>query len=196
MYYHNHGKPYIPTKALYRLNEPKRRHHSMLIGYTEGGPVHSRAEHGLTGYVWKVFYKDNNDVVVIREDEPDTEYLITNKAGVTQLDMTFDQNMRPFVVYVADGLPYYFHFNADDSSYSEVALDPTIKFPRCELDYRETHEIPRSDIILGYTRDGNLCYRIQHERFTKENIIATDPKKSMLWRIGRLVDGRFGYQWR
>ncbi len=56
--------------------------------------------------------------------------------------------------------------------------------------------IPNSDIILGYTRAGNLCYRIQRERFGKEYIIATDPKKTMLWRIGRLVDDRFGYQWR
>lgn len=195
MYYHPAGFPHFPTKELYRFTDPKRRHHGMKVAYTQGGPEFSDATYGLLGYVWMA-YVDKDDRIIVKREDLDELHHITTKANVTQLDLTIDQNMRPFLTYVADGLPYYFHFNHQDSSYSEVALDPSIKFPRCELDMRENHNIPNSDIILGYTRDGNLCYRIQRERYLKENIIATDPKKTMLWRIGRLVDYRFGYQWR
>ena len=195
MYYQPTGRPHIPTKDLYRFQDPKRRHHKMTVAYTQGGPVLADAYLGLVGYVWQAYVDEQNQIIVKREDL-DELHVITTKQNITQLDLTIDQNMRPFLTYVADGLPYYFHFNAEDSTYSEVALDPSIKFPRCELDMRENHNIPNSDIILGYTREGNLCYRIQRERYGKEYIIATDQKKTMLWRIGRLVDDRFGYQWR
>ena len=188
-------KIHRPTKDLYRFVSPKNRHHAMTTAYTEGGPVLADASLGLVGYVWQT-YVDSNDQVIVKREDQDELHVITTKAGITQLDLTIDQNMRPFLTYVANGLPYYFHFNAEDSTYSEVALDPSIKFPRCELDMRENHNIPNSDIILGYTRAGNLCYRIQRERFTKEYILATIPHKSMVWRIGRTKDGRFGYQWR
>ena len=195
MYYQPQNTPHIATKDLYRFLAPSNRHHKMTIAYTQGGPAYADAAQGLTGYVWKA-YVDEQDQIIVKREDLDELHVIATKPNITQLDLTIDQNMRPFLVYVVDGKPYYFHFNADDSTYSEVALDPSIKFPRCELDMRENHNIPNSDIILGYTRDGNLCYRLQRERFLQEHIIATDQKKTMLWRIGRLVDGRFGYQWR
>lgn len=195
MYYQPANLPHVPTKGLYRFIDPLRRHHKMTVAYTIGGPVLSDASAGLLGYVWKAFV-DKDDRVIVKREDQDTTHVITTRAGITQLDFTIDQNMRPFLTYVVEGLPYYYHFDADDSTYSEVALDESIKFPRCELDMRENHNIPHSDIILGYTREGNLCYRIQRERFKKEHIIAVDQKKTMLWRIGRLVDNRFGYQWR
>ena len=195
MYYHPTGRPYTPTKDLYRFEEPKRRHYKMTVAYTQGGPEFANAALGLMGYVWKA-YVDEQDQIIVKREDLDELHVITTKQNITQLDLTIDQNMLPFLTYVANGLPYYYHFNASNSTYSEVALDPSIKFPRCELDMREEHNIPSSDIILAYTRDGNLCYRVQRERFSKEYIIATDPNKTMLWRIGRLVDERFGYQWR
>lgn len=195
MYYHPTGHSHIITKGLYRFTDPKRRHHKMTVAYTQGGSTLANASFGLTGYVWKAYIDGSNNVIVKREDQ-DELHIITSKSGITQLDFTFDQNMRPFLTYVADSFPYYLHFNADTSTYGEVALDTYIKFPRCELDMREDYNISDSDIILGYTYAGNLCYRLQRERFSEEHIIATDPKKTMLWRVGVLEDGRFGYQWR
>lgn len=194
MYYQPDGYPHIKTKELYLFKEPKNRLHSMLEAWTDGGPVLNNAAEGLTGYNWQAFIRDDN-VIVKREDQTD-EHIIFNKPGIQQLDFTVDQNMRPFSTYVIQDKAYYWHFNSEDSTYSEVALPLDIKYPRCELDKRDLADIPSSDIILGYTRAGNLCYRIQRERYRIERIIATDPKKSMLWKIGKLQDDRFGYQWR
>ena len=191
MYYQPTGKPHVMTK-LAEFLPPRNRHYPMDIAYCEAGPTMTKAEDGMLGYVWKAFLR-GNEICVKREDL-DEIHVITTKENITQLDITFDQTMRPFLCYVKDGFPYYYHFNKDDSSYSEVALDPTVTFPRCALDM--PYDTPNSDIYIGYNRKGNLCYRIQRERFTKEYILATIPHKSMVWRIGRTKDGRFGYQWR
>ena len=191
MYYQPTGSPHVMTK-LAEFLPPRNRHYPMDIAYCEAGPTMTKAEDGMLGYVWKAFFR-GNEICVKREDL-DEIHVITTKENITQLDITFDQTMRPFLCYVKGGLPYYYHFNKDDNSYSEVALDPTVTFPRCALDM--PYDIPNSDIYIGYTRNGNLCYRIQRERFTKEYILATIPHKSMVWRIGRTKDGRFGYQWR
>ena len=191
MYYQPPGGPHVMTK-LAEFLPPRNRHYPMDIAYCEAGPTMTKAEDGMLGYVWKAFLR-GNEICVKREDL-DEIHVITTKENITQLDITFDQTMRPFLCYVRDGLPYYYHFNKDDSSYSEVALDPTVTFPRCALDM--PYDIPYSDIYIGYNRNGNLCYRIQRERFIKEYILATIPHKSMVWRIGRTKDDRFGYQWR
>ncbi len=191
MYHQPVGRPHVMTK-LAEFLPPRNRHYPMDIAYCEAGPTITKAGDGMLGYVWKAFLR-GNELCVKREDL-DEIHVITTKENITQLDITFDQTMRPFLCYVKDGLPYYYHFNKDDSSYSEVALDPTVTFPRCALD--RPYDIPISDIYIGYNRNGNLCYRIQRERFTREYILATIPHKSMVWRIGRTKDGRFGYQWR
>lgn len=191
MYYQPTGRPHVMTK-LAEFLPPRNRHYPMDIAYCEAGPTMTKAEDGMLGYVWKAFLR-GSEICVKREDL-DEIHIITTKENITQLDITFDQTMRPFLCYVKDGLPYYYHFNKDDSSYSEVALDPTVTFPRCALDM--PYDIPNSDIYIGYNRNGNLCYRIQRERFTKEYVLATIPHKSMVWRVGRTKDDRFGYQWR
>lgn len=186
---------YGAIKYLHLFRDPYCRFYKMTVAYTVGGAELFSTTAGLLGYVWKAYVDDKDRIVVQREGEHDF-HVVTTKANVTQLDITFDQNMRPFLTYVANGLPYYYHFNSDLSTYSEVALDPHIKFPRCELDMREAGSIPRSDIVLAYTRGGKLCYRIQRERFRQEHVIATDKKKTMVWRIGSLTNGRFGFLWR
>lgn len=191
MYYQPTDRPHIMSK-LAEFLPPRNRHYPMDIAYCEAGPTMTKAEDGMLGYVWKAFLR-GNEICVKREDL-DEIHVITTQENITQIDITFDQTMRPFLCYVKAGLPYYYHFNKDDSSYSEVALDPTVTFPRCALDM--PYDIPKSDIYIGYNRNGNLCYRIQRERFTKEYVLATIPHKSMVWRIGRTKDDRFGYQWR
>lgn len=191
MYYQPTDRPHVMTK-LAEFLPPRNRHYPMDIAYCEAGPTMTKAGDGMLGYVWKAFLR-GNEVCVKREDL-DEIHIITTQPNITQLDITFDQTMRPFLCYVKDDLPYYYHFNKDDNSFYEVALDPTVTFPRCALDM--PYDIPNSDIYIGYHYNGKLCYRIQRERFLKAYELAENPTKSMVWRIGRTKDGRFGYQWR
>lgn len=200
MYYHPDKKSYDKVKVTNHgganFLAPKSYHHGMLEAYSDGGPVIANVDAGLTGYVWHA-YVEGDKVYLNREDTPTAEpQVLLTRAGITQIDLTFDQTMRPFLAFVASGKPYYLSFSGDTSTYTTVKLPDTVVSPRCEIDYRDILDIPRSDIILGYTNAGNLCYRLQRERFLKEHKIAKDPKKTLLWRIGRLTDGRFGYLWR
>lgn len=195
MYVMPEGRSYKPTQQLYMFTEPKRRHHRMTVAYAEGTEelaVTSRK--GLTGYIWRV-YVDVDDVFIEREDLGVPTKLFSYP-GITQIDLTFDQNARPFVTFMADGKSFYYHFDPQTNSYNYVELPTGSTFPRCELDYRLVDDAPRSDIILAYLRDGVVYYCIQRERYLKEYEVGRDPKKSMLWRIGRCIDGSFGYHWR
>lgn len=194
MYYHPTGNVYVISKGINKFLYPKNLHHAMTIAYTEAGPKLTDTQYGLTGYIWKAFVRGNQ--IVLQRIDLSEEHIMVTKDNITQVDVTFDQTMRPFIVYVADNQAYYLHYNKTTFNYEEVTLPSNVTFPRCELDMRNPDEIPFSDIILGYINGNNLCYALQRERFTVEHVIATDSKKSMLWRIGRLVDGRFGYQWR
>lgn len=197
MYYQPEDKSYrVVYKRQVDFIHPRDRHYPMAEAYTEGGAVIGKTDDELQGYVWKAYIKGDK-VLLHREDSPtDTLLTLVTQKGVTQIDITFDQTMRPFLTYVAGGKAYYLHFNANSSKYEKVALPNDVTSPRCEIDYRDKEDISKSDIILGYTNQGKLCYRIQRERFSKEHVIMTDPKKTLLWRVGRLKDGSFGYQWR
>lgn len=196
MYYLGNRKPNEAhvKSSLTSFVYPRDQHYPLNEARCVGGEIIANTTSGLDGYLWSAYLKGNT--VIIKRDDLPEEHVIFSREGITQLDLTFDQNMRPFFVYVAEGNPYYYSFNPEDSSYSEVALPTSIKFPKCAIDYHEVENIPSSDVIIAYSREGNLCYRLQRERFTREYIIATDPNKSMVWRMGRTKDGRFGYYWR
>lgn len=194
MFYQPDGKPFVVSK-IHRFTAPKNRHHNMQVAFSDGGKTYGSVADGVTGYVWKAWI-DGDAVKLRREDLGDTRTEFT-ASGLTQLDLCFDQNMRPFFAYVLGGVAHYRYYDFDTNTYNAVSLvDPAIRFPRCALDDPDPANAPQSDIILGYTRNGNLCYRIQRERFQKEYIVATDAKKTMLWRVGRTTDLRFGFQWR
>lgn len=192
--YANFKKPHLLNKLVDFL-PPRDRHYPMTVSYCEGSESVGDVSKGLKGYIWKISLAENGDVVLEREDGQNRE-VIFNKAGITQIDFCFDQLMRPFIVYVVNEQAYYYHFEPMTSTYGENVLDASIKFPRCFLDYTETEKIPFSDVIIGYTNNGKLCARIQRERFSTEYVLAENPKKSMVWRIGRTKDNRFGYMWR
>lgn len=192
--YANFKKPHLLNK-LAEFKSPRDRHYPMTVSYCDGGAVVADINGSLVGYVWKLSIADNNDVVLEREDGQ-KRHILFNKPNISQIDFCFDQTMRPFVVYVVDEQAYYYHFDPITSTYGEVVLDASIKFPRCALDYTAEEDIPKSDIIIGYTNNGKLCARLQRERFSIEYVLATNNKKSMVWRVGRTKDNRFGYMWR
>nr|DAD83090.1 MAG TPA: Tail fiber protein [Podoviridae sp. ctlpi2] len=167
----------------------------MRVAFSGGGKTYGVAADGTTGYVWKAWV--DGDAVRLRREDTNDDRVEFTAPSITQIDLCFDQNMRPFFTYVSAGVAYYRYYDFDTDTYNAVSLrDSAIRFPRCVLDDPDPANAPKSDIILGYTRAGNLCYRIQRERFLKEYIVATDPKKTMLWRVGRTTDFRIGFQWR
>ncbi len=115
---------------------------------------------------------------------------------VTEMSFSFDQNMRPTIAYVENGVAKLYWY---DSSVAKnvVTLYPNITNPRLSLDDKRKFNIGNSDIIFAYVSDHNrLCYRLQRERYGAEYVLLTDTTKSnddplTLSTIGMSTSNRF-----
>ena len=141
---------------------------------------------------WHGYIKDG--WFVIKREDLNEEHQILELDNITQLDFTFDQAMRPVIVLVKNDKSYLYRYT--DDSYSTIELSDKFKCPRVELDDKERKNSSTSDIILGYTYDGKLCYALKLEKFLNEYVIGNNQNKGLLWRIGLTQDGRMGFQWR
>lgn len=183
---------FVHLKGVASFVPPRNQYYPLDVGYSLGGVAINDTSQGLASHVWKSFLR-GNDICVQREGLAEYEVVATLE-GVIQLDLAFDQTMRPFVCFSTSEKSGYIHFNPLNSVYEIIDLPSDVRYPCCSLDYTDNSSI--SDIYMAYTRGGVLYYRLQRERYLIEHSIASVPVKSLVWRIGATVDGRFAYQWR
>ena len=188
---HKVGKDFYFSE-LHKFAYPKNLYHTFLESYCLGGSTLFEVKTNLDTHTWYGYLK--SDGIYIKRLDVDTEYKIVEAPNISQLDITFDQSMRPVIVYVSNEKPYIYMY--DSKQFTTVPLDERIKYPKIELDNKLLSEISGSDIILGYTYEGKLCYRMQRDRFLKEYIIGNNPSKTIVQKMGITKDGRFGFQWR
>lgn len=173
-------------------SEPRCRHYPLTEAYTLGSKAIHDISTNLDTHVWKAWIKDG--WIMLKRGDLSEEIPIIHAGNVTELDIAFDQSARPVIVFVIDGVSYMYRYEKVD--YVTVALGKNIKHPRLILDDPIINNTPTSDIILGYTYDGLLCYSLQRDRYEKEYIIGKDKNKILLWRVGITTDGRIGFNWR
>lgn len=116
--------------------------------------------------------------------------------SVTEMSFSFDQNMRPTIAYVEDGVAKLYWYDATVAK--NVITDFVgIANPRLSLDDKRKFNIANSDIIFAYISDYNrLCYRLQRQRYGVEHMLVTDTTKSIdepfvLNHIGMSTQNRF-----
>lgn len=90
---------------------------------------------------------------------------------ITELDLSFDQNMNPFVAYVQAGQSKFYWY--DPVAAAMVHTNLTGTTPRCTMDEKRAFNVSASDILLTYINAGNLCVRYQRERYTVEHVLKT-----------------------
>ena len=118
---------------------------------------------------------------------------------VTEMSFSFDQNMRPTIAYVENGVAKLYWYDSSAAK-NVVTLYPNITNPRLSLDDKRKFNIGNSDIIFAYVSDHNrLCYRLQRERYGTEHILLTDTTKSdkdplKLFNIGMSTANRFLFE--
>lgn len=136
------------------------------------GPV-SRGDNseGLYAYAWRI-RADGNDVYISRANDANTawqaeELLFTYTGSVgSEFGLTFDQVGRPLVSFQQDDnvVLYWYDSAAGATVVSTICAGRT---PRIRLDFRSSHSISSSDILLFYIDDteNKVLYRIQRDRF-------------------------------
>lgn len=102
--------------------------------------------------------------------------------NIVWFDFCFDQSANPVVVYADNTKAAYFYwFDTVNNRYTTTAIatgsDP---WPFCQLDDFRPVEVSSSDVIITYTRAGNLYFLAQRDRYGTEYNLGAIPTPNMM----------------
>ncbi len=142
-----------------------------LIDYEMGGIAPGDASAGLLVRLWTIEIKGDDAVLSADGVAP---VVLFSRPGMTEIALAFDQNMRAHVAFVQAGLAWLWWY---DSQVNQMAFTsfPGMSNPRLATDEKRDAELAVSDVVLSYMNGGNLCCRIQRERFTVERVLTAAP---------------------
>lgn len=169
---------------------PRSRHYPFTQSFDNGGIAIGDTSKGLLTNEW-VVSTDGSKITIGRVDHNTTVDLLTD-TNISEVDFTFDQNMRPCVAYVANGVSKFYWYDTQQAMF--VTTDyPNIRNPRVSLDDKREFNISNSDIIFAYMKGNTLCYRQQRERYTTEYELKTYTTtwQKVLHKIGMGTQNRF-----
>ncbi len=142
------------------------------VDYERAGVALSDPSEGIDAYTWRARL-DGNDVKIGREPYA-TETVYLSAAGITELSLAFDQNMRPLVAYVQLGQARLRWYDATLPGETTIDLPVDAKSPFLTFDDKRAESVTSglSDVLLFYVRANRLCYRQQRDRFLTERTLA------------------------
>ena len=150
------------------------------VDYEMGGVALNDPSQGLLVKIWRLRYVSPD--VRISADGVAESTLFT-AAGLTELSLAFDQNMRPVVAYVQSGEAKLRWYDALTESVTTTTLAAGVETPRVCLDDKRPLQFGNSDVILAYVRDGGLYFRAQRDRYDVEYLLQADVGGTLI-RVG------------
>ena len=178
------------TEFLY----PRSINYPLTESWDNGGKDLGDLSEELTDYVWKAW--TDGKKVYLQRVGLDVIHTVLEDEDITEIDVTFDQNMRPCVAYYSNDVSKLFWYDTSLGKAVTTSFSKDILRPRVSLDDKRRFNVSNSDILFFYQRDKYLCYRLQRERFTIEHVIFEDTKYRFLWKIGMGTKRRFLIHWR
>jgi hypothetical protein len=100
--------------------------------------------------------------------------------GMTEVSLTFDQNMQPVIGYLAFGQGGIYWYDGTVPGFVFFNFAGVVNCPRVTLDDRQELDVSISDVLVFYTRVGNLYYREQRDRYLVEYLLETGVVGSVL----------------
>ena len=172
------------------LLSPRSRAYPLTESWESGGVGLSDTSQGLVSHIWRA-WTDSKVIYIQRSDLPkDTAKTLLEAPNITELDLTFDQNMRPVLTYVSGGIAKLYWY--DTVSKSQTITDfPNVQNPRVSLDDKRSFNTANSDVIFAYINNDQLCCRYQRERYGIEHALHQLPPKTQLVKIGMGTANRF-----
>ena len=150
--------------------------------YENGGVDLSDPSLGLDYQVWRARILGNGTrIVVDAENNPET--VLYEGADISEVSLSFDQNMRPVLALVEGGVPKLQWFDSD-AGQQVVTEFPGIVTPRVSLDDKRLIQSANSDVIFAYLSNGDLCYRRQRDRYETEYTLESGVPASGIIKIG------------
>lgn len=174
---------------------PRSKRYSVMQSWDRGGVAISNTSEGIDSYIWES-WTDGDTIYIRREGGATLEVL--SEPDITEIDLTFDQNMRPCIVYVSGGVSKMLWYDTSIEKQT-TTIYPDIRNPRVSLDDKRTVNTSESNIIFSYVRGNSLYYRLQRDRYSIEYLIVDESFRDkdlplILKRIGMGVGGRFLFE--
>lgn len=187
----------IPENKLSSINlpaplvEPKGFNPDSLISeYERGGIAIEDASEGMDYQDWQVTI-NGQDIVVTGQTTLESVIVFTAIGIVTEVSLAFDQLMHIFITFVEDDIAQFYWYNPISEANEFFILPANTISPRCTLDDHRYTQVPASDIIIAYTTNNNLCFRMQRDRYTIEYLLTTGITR--LKRIGMGTNNRLQF---
>lgn len=162
-----------------------------------GGIGLNDPSHGLLYQNWHAYVDTSSAGNVYLKPDNGPPTLFTTLPGITQLSITFDQNMAPFLSYTQSGQAFFYWFDTVVSHYVTTALDVGALTPVCSLDDKRplASQYGANDILLFYILSGEILYRQQRDRYgvayTWDATVGTRMASPRLVNVGMNTQERF-----
>lgn len=163
--------------------------------YETGGIALNDPSEGHQVQVWSAEVVYSTDIVLSAELVAET--LVYAGTDISEISITFDQNMRLTYTFVEGGSAKLRWYDTTIPAFVVTEFGSTYISPRVSLDDKRLLQMGNNDIIFAYIREGNLYFRMQRDRFGVEYLLATDVLPApdyYLAKIGMNTKNRFQFQ--
>lgn len=191
------------TAVVSGFSFPVKQPGDFLVDWELAGIYLNDPSAGLEYKLWKVQAVPNEvsglvDVVLsapggVTPTEATT--VLFSYADITEVALSFDQNMNPFVAYLVGGVAKIYWYDSLIPGMTHTALPTGVKDMRCTLDDKRDFAVGDSDIVLSYVRDGNLCMRYQRDRYTIEYVLRSGIGDNATL-VSMAMNNAYRLQWR
>jgi hypothetical protein len=154
-----------------------------IISRHIGGEFLSISTSDLQTHSWAAEYIDG-EIIIYRDDSPNNKVAVIIANDVTSISLAFDSSMRPTIAYIQDGIGKLYYYNTATQAVETLEFTGVTSAQVVNDDPRpELTEF--NDIIFAYTKNNNLYYRQQRDRYTIEYLAASDiGENNILKRLG------------
>lgn len=141
----------------------------MASDFERGGVAIGDPTQGLDVATWEAYV--DGDQVKVHTYPGGADTVLFTDPGVTELRLAFDQNMRPAIAFVSDGLAKLYWYDPVRQA-AVITTIPNATSPVLCLDDKRDGQRDFSDILLFYLRgtpdEPRLLMRAQRDRYGVE----------------------------
>lgn len=145
-----------------------------------GGVALNDNTQGLEVQLWTFTAVDNQVFVSAANTGGDTLLLTATAGKIEEVLGTFDQNMQPMVAYLVEAQWYYHWFDSVTHGFITSQLPVGTTSCRVAFDDRRKDQSPNSDILLFYTLNANLYFRMQRDRYQVDYLLRESVHATLL----------------
>lgn len=156
----------VPANFLPPRNVPK----TFMEDFESGGVAIGNTSAGLTAKTWRA-YSSGTDVWL--EAPGVTPFILYTGTAISELQVTFDKAMQPFLAFVDGGVAKYRWYNINISGFQVDTLPVGATSPRCSLDDKRFLQLTVASIVLAYMQGGSLYMRKQEDDYAVDYLLAS-----------------------